>query len=169
MSYFKYTNKEALAVWDAMEKKEAEVRQHGKEFAALFGGNPVFRNDLTSASFYGVRFESNPYISAELWTKPNGNNGYSSTPKVKAPKGMGKEAKALAAKWKENYPTLKLDRELMLDALGLDWGMLFMTGCHYFRHCDAIYVETGARPKASAGGIEIFGSEFKKAKFDAKA
>ncbi|WP_426817641.1 hypothetical protein ACP3TC_04820 [Winslowiella sp. 2C04] len=169
MSYYKFTTPDALAAWDAMEKKEAEVRQHGKEFAALFGGNPVFRNDLTRASFYGVRFESNPYISAELWTKPNGNNGYSSTPKVKAPKGMGKEAKALAAKWKENYPTLKLDREPMLDALGLDWGMLFITGCHYFRHGDAIYVETGARPKTSAGAIEIIGSEFNEAKSAAKA
>ncbi|QUG75438.1 hypothetical protein GKQ23_10770 [Erwinia sp. E602] len=164
MSFYKFSTPAALTAWNEMDQQEAELIQQAATFAALFGAKPVFKNDLTCAYLYGVRFDGAAYGDPALWTKPTEQTGYAAWPRAKAPKGMGDEHKALAALWKEQKPLITVKRDSFLQSVGLDWGMLFLTGCTYFRRDDAIYFSTGAKPDPAAGGVEILGSEYQQAK-----
>ena len=164
MSFYKFNTAAVLAAWDDVEKQEEELRQQSKTFAALFGAVPVFNSDLTRAYLYGVHFEKSIYADPSLWTKPTEQSGFSSWPRAKAPKGMGEAHRALVALWRDQKPKIEVSREPFLKSAGLDWGMLFMTGCAYFRHGDTVYFSTGAKPDPAAGGIEILGSEYQLAK-----
>lgn len=168
MSFYKISTPEALAAWDAMQQAGAELRRQGAAFAKLFGARPVFKNDVTSTSFRGIRFHGTTYVSESLWTQPTNNNGYCSWPKSKAPRGMSAEHKALMEIWNSNRPKTSVDVSAFYPAIGLDWGILFMTGFFMFRHADTIYIETGAKPKADVGAVEILGSEYNAAKQEAK-
>lgn len=168
MSFYKINTPAALAAWDAMQQADAALRQQGAQFAKLFGARPVFKNDVTSTSFHGVRFHGTTYVSESLWTQPTNNNGYCSWPKSKAPRGMSAEHKELTALWNSNRPKNSVDVSAFYPAIGLDWGILFMTGFSMFRHANTIYIETGAKPKADAGAVEILGSEYNAAKREAK-
>ena len=77
---------------------------------------------------------------------------------------MAEQHKALTELWGGQVPKEAVDRAAFYPALGLDWGMLFLTGLAMFRHGDTIYIETGATPKPEAGAIEILGSEYKAAR-----
>jgi hypothetical protein len=81
---------------------------------------------------------------------------------------MSAEHKALMEIWNSNRPKKSVDVSAFYPAIGLDWGILFMTGFAMFRHADTIYIETGAKPKADAGAVEILGSEYNAAKQEAK-
>lgn len=164
MSYFKISTPEAIAAWDDLHQKDGDLRKEGQSFADLFGGKAVFINDLTRITFYGVRFDGAPYGSADLWTKPNEKKGYACWPKAKAPRGMNEEHKALTELWNGQAPTVAVDRTVFYPALGLDWGVLFLTGLGMFRNGDTIYFDTGATPKPEVGAIEILGSDYKAAK-----
>lgn len=164
MIFYKFISPEALAAWDAMHKQETELRQHAATFAALFGAKPVFKSDLTRSYLFGVRFDGAAYLDPALWTKPTEQTGFSCWPRAKAPKGMGADHKALVELWAVQKPGFDVNRDPFLKSVGLDWGMLLLTGCAYFRHGDAIYFNTGAKPDAAAGGIEILGSEYQQAK-----
>lgn len=164
MSYYKFSTLAALAAWDLMEVQEAELKEEGDSFAKLFSAQAVFKRDFISTTFFGVKFPLGPYLSADLWTKPTAQNGWSSTPKRTAPAGMRQESKALNELWEVQRPKQRLERDPFYQSIGLDWSSLFMAGCAYFRHNDVIYIETSAEPKPEAGGVEILGSEFKEAK-----
>lgn len=168
MSFYKFNTPVALAAWDVMKQADADLRKQGAVFAELFGARPVFKNDVTSTSFHGVRFHGTTYVSESLWTQPTSNNGFCSWPKSKAPRGMSAEHKALMEIWNSNRPKKSVDVSAFYPAIGLDWGILFMTGFAMFRHADTIYIETGAKPKADAGSVEILGSEYNAAKQEAK-
>lgn len=168
MSFYKFNTPTAIAAWDAMKLADSELRKQGTAFAELFGARPVFKKDVTSTSFHGIRFHGTTYVSASLWTQPTSNNGYCSWPKAKAPRGMSASHKALMELWNGCRPKQSVDVSAFYPAIGLDWGILFMTGFAMFRHADAIYIETGAKPKADAGAIEILGSEYNAAKREAK-
>lgn len=167
MSFYKFTTAAALAAWDLMEKTEADLKQQSRTFAALFGATPVFSNDLTRGSLHGVVFTGPAYVDPALWTKPTDSTGFSCRPRAKAPKGMAAKHKALVALWREQKPAFSVDRTAFFESVGLDWGMLFMTGCAYFRHGNAIYFETGAKPAESASAVEILGSEYQQARKEA--
>lgn len=167
MSFYKCSTPEALAAWDEVAKQEADLRQQATTFAALFGAEPVFKSDLTRSYLYGVLFDGAAYGDPALWTKSTDKTGYAAWPRAKSPKGMKAEHKALAALWKEQKPSITVKREPFIQSIGLDWGMLLLTGFTYFRHADAIYLETGARPAESANAIEILGSEYHQARKEA--
>ncbi|MFC7776737.1 hypothetical protein ACFQW4_06660 [Pantoea sp. GCM10028869] len=172
MAYWKFIKPEQLAAWDKLRADETKMRAEGKEFAARFGARPVFSNDISRSVFHGVNFNEVFHVAKELWTKPSSNNGFASWPKARAPKGLSEEFKSLSAEWKVNYPQTKVSNDEFYSIIGLDWGMLFISGITYFRHGDAIYVETKAQPKQEAEGVEIVGSVFDAAKreyLDAKA
>lgn len=160
MSYFKFTSEKALTAWSAIQAKDAELRKQSMSFAALFGGIPVHSTSITSTTFHGVLFSSSPYVSAALWTKPAQKDGYSRRPRARAPKGLETEHAALKLLWNGQAPTESVDLTELYPAIGLDWGMLFLTGLHMFRFSGAVYVETGATPAPEADPIEILGSEF---------
>lgn len=164
MSYFKISTPEAIAAWNDLNQKDANLRKEGQSFADLFGGKAVFSNDLTRTSFYGVHFDGEPYASPELWTKPTEGKGYACWPKAKAPRGMNEEHKALAELWSGQVPMVAVDRTVFYPAIGLDWGMLFLTGLGIFCHDNTIYFETGSTPNPDVGAIEILGSDYKAAK-----
>lgn len=164
MSFFKFTSAEALAGWDKLQADAQELRGAGESFAALFGGKAVFTSDGVRESFAGVKFAGPIYVSSEIWTKPTSRTGFACWPKSKAPAGKSDEHKALSDIWNAQRPKMFVDKAVFYPLLGLDWGTLLFTGITYFRHGDAIYVETPATPKASAGAIEILGSEFDQAK-----
>lgn len=161
MSYWKFTSKEALAAWDEMERQEAVLKEQGASFAALFGGKPVYQKTVCDWRFYGVRFDSaKVYGGIELWTKPTSKNGYAQQPRVKVPASLKRESEALWQLWNAQRPSVTADREAFYESIGLDWGNLIFSGFSMFRHGDVIYAETGATPKAEAGGVEILGSEY---------
>lgn len=164
MSYFKFTTSEALAAWDDMWQKDAALRKAGQSFAKLFGGRAVFNNDITRTSFYGIVFDDQIYASPTLWTAGKENTRYARWPKAKAPRGMAGEHRALTELWNGQYPKDVVDRCGFYRALGLDWGMLFLTGCQWFHQQGAIFIETGATPTPGSGAIEILGSEYKAAR-----
>lgn len=167
MSFYKFSTPEALSAWDDVSKQEADLRQQAATFSALFGAQPVFKSDLTRSYLYGVRFDGVAYGNPALWTKPTEQTGYACWPRAKAPKDMGDPHKALVELWHEQKPAFSVDRTAFFESVGLDWGMLFMTGCAYFRHGDAIYFETGAKPAESASAVEILGSEYQQARKEA--
>lgn len=160
MSYWKFTSKEALAAWDEMERQEAVLKEQGESFAALFGGKPVYQKTVCDWRFYGVRFDGHVYVAADLWTKPTSKNGYAQQPRVKVPTSLKRESEALWQLWNAQRPSVTADREAFYESIGLDWGNLIFSGFSMFRHGDVIYAETGATPKAEAGGVEILGSEY---------
>lgn len=160
MSYWKFTSKEALAAWDEMERQEAVLKAQGASFAALFGGKPVYQKTVCDWRFYGVRFDGHVYVAADLWTKPTSKNGYAQQPRVKVPTSLKRESEALWQLWNAQRPSVTADREAFYESIGLDWGNLIFSGFSMFRHGDVIYAETGATPKAEAGGVEILGSEY---------
>lgn len=161
MSYWTFTSKEALAAWDEMERQEAVLKEQGASFAALFSGKPVYQKTVCDWRFYGVRFDSaKVYGGIELWTKPTSKNGYAQQPRVKVPASMKRESEALWQLWNEHRPSMKVNRDAFFEAIGFDWGTLLFSGFGMFRHGDVIYAETGATPKAEAGGVEILGSEY---------
>ncbi len=164
MSFFKFTSDAALAGWEKIQADAEQLRAAGNSFAALFGGKAVFTSDGIRESFYGVKFSGAMYVSAELWTKGTSRTGFATWPKSKAPKGLIEEHKALQALWNEQRPKFGVEKGGFFPLIGLDWGTLLFTGITYFRHGDAIYVETSATPEANAGAIEILGSEYDKAK-----
>lgn len=164
MSFFKFTSAEALAGWEKLQGDAKKLRAAGTSFASLFDAKPVFNSDGVREAFYGVKFSGGIYVSADLWTKATSRTGFACWPKSKAPAGMAEEHKALQALWNEQRPKLDVDKAAFFPLIGLDWGTLLFTGITYFRHGDAIYVETSAAPKASAGAIEILGSEYDQAK-----
>lgn len=168
MSFYKINTPAAIAAWDVMHQADAALRKQGAAFAELFGARPVFKNDVTSTSFHGIRFDGKFYVSESLWTQPTSNNGFCSWPKAKAPRGMSASHKVLMEMWSSNRPKQSVDVSAFYPAIGLDWGILFMTGFAMFRHADTIYIETGAKPKADAGAVEILGSEYNAAKQEAK-
>lgn len=164
MSFFKFTSAEALTGWDKLQEDANKLRAAGESFAALFGGKPVFTSDGVRESFAGVKFSGAVYVSLEIWTKPTSRTGFACWPKSKAPTGMADEHKTLLAIWNEQRPKIYVDKAAFFPLIGLDWGTLLFTGITYFRHGEALYVETSATPKATAGAIEILGSEFDQAK-----
>lgn len=163
MSFYKFTTPAALAAWDEMDHAEKELRSKGKAFAESFGGNAVYKSDLSRLRFYGVSFPGEMYISAQLWIKPMSNTNYASWPRSKPPKGMQDEHKALCDLWKTHHPGNSVSRDEFFVSVGLDWGMLFLTGFQYFRLGDVIYFDTSSTPKADSGDVEILGSEYKDA------
>lgn len=169
MSYWKFTSKEALAAWDDMERQEAELKSQGESFAALFDGKPVYQKTMCDWRFYGVRFDGHVYVAADLWTKPTSKNGYSQQPRVKVPASLKRESEALWQLWNAQRPSVTADREAFYESIGLDWGNLLFSGFSMFRHGDVIFAETGATPKAEAGGVEILGSEYGAARKAAEA
>lgn len=164
MSFFKFTSAEALAGWERLQADAKELRVAGEAFAALFNGTAVFTSDGVRESFAGVKFSGPIYGTPEIWTKPTSRTGFACWPKSKSPVGRAQEHKALSDIWNAQRPKMCIDKSIFYPLLGFDWGTLLFTGITYFRHGDAIYVETGATPKAAAGGIEILGSEFDQAK-----
>lgn len=160
MSYWKFTSKEALAAWEEMERQEAELKAQGESFAALFGGKPVYQKTMCDWRFYGVRFDGHVYVAADLWTKPTSKNGYAQQPRVKVPASLKRESEALWLLWYAQRPSVTADRKSFYESIGLDWGNLLFSGFDSFRSGDVIYVQTGATPKAEAGGVEILGSEY---------
>lgn len=160
MSFWKFSSKEALAAWDEMERQEAELKKQGDEFSALFGGKPVYQKTACDWRFYGVRFDGREYNNPALWTKATSKNGYAQQPRVKVPAALKRESEALWQLWNDQRPHKIADREAFYQSIGLDWGNLLFSGFAMFRHGDVIYVETGATPKAEAGGVEILGSEY---------
>lgn len=168
MSFYKINTPAAIAAWDLMKQADAALRKQGTAFAELFSARPVFKKDVTSTSFHGIRFHGATYVSKSLWTQPTSNNGYCSWPKSKAPRGMTASHKALMELWNSGRPKQSVDVSAFYPAIGLDWGILFMTGFSMFRHADTIYIETSAKPKADAGAVEILGSEYNAAKREAK-
>ena len=160
MSFWKFTSKEALAAWDEMELQEAELKKQGDEFSALFGGKPVYQKTACDWRFYGVRFDGREYNNPALWTKATSKNGYAQQPRVKVPAILKRESEALWQLWNEHRPSMKVNRDSFFEAIGFDWGTLLFSGFGMFRHGDVIYAETGATPKAEAGGVEILGSEY---------
>lgn len=169
MSFWKFSSKEALAAWDEMERQEAELKAQGGSFAALFGGKPVYQKTACDWRFYGVRFDGREYNNPALWTKATSKNGYAQQPRVKVPAALKRESEALWQLWNEHRPHKIADREAFYQSIGLDWGNLLFSGFAMFRHGDVIYVETGATPKAEAGGVEILGSEYGAARKAAEA
>ena len=169
MSFWKFSSKEALAAWDEMERQEAELKKQGDEFSALFGGKPVYQKTACDWRFYGVRFDGREYNNPALWTKATSKNGYAQQPRVKVPSALKRESEALWQLWNEHRPHKIADREAFYQSIGLDWGNLLFSGFAMFRHGDVIYVETGATPKAEAGGVEILGSEYDAARKAAEA
>jgi len=164
MSFFKFTSAEALSGWDRLQADANVLREAGETFASLFGGRAVFTSDGVRESFAGVKFSGAMYLSPEIWTKPTSRTGFACWPKSKAPAGKAEEHKALSDAWNAQRPKMYVDKAVFYPLLGLDWGTLLFTGITYFRHGDAIYVETSATPKAAAGAVEILGSEFEQAK-----
>lgn len=165
MAYWKFIKPEQLAAWDAKAQNEAKLREEGESLAAIFGGKPVFKGDITRTYFHGVKFGSAPfYVAKELWTVPKSDNGYSSWPKARPPKGMGEQHKSLKKLWADNYPQTRVSTDDFLKSIGFDWGMLLLYGITYFRVGDAIFVKTGAKPNEDAKAVEILGSEFDSAK-----
>lgn len=164
MSYFKYQTPEALAAWDKLKADQKQMRAEGAKFSALFGGRPVFSNDISRSRFHGVKFDDAFYVAKELWTKPTSSTGFASWPKARAPKGLSEEYKALTELWKANYPLASVDNDEFYKAVGFDWGMLLICGVTYFAFDGAVYVSTTAKPKEGFGAVEIVGSEFDKAK-----
>lgn len=166
MSYFKFSSTEALAAWADMERQEQELKAQSESFVALFGGKPVFQKTACDTRFYGVRFifDGEIYGDHELWTKPASRNGYAQQPRRKVPASLKRESEALWQLWNEKRPTLIADREAFYQSIGLDWGNLLFSGIEMFLHDGAIYVQTGATPKAEAGGEEILGSVYNNAK-----
>lgn len=164
MSFFKFTSAEALTGWDKLQTDAEKLRAAGNAFAAQFDSKPVFSSDGVREAFHGVKFSNGMYVSAELWTKPTSRTGFACWPKSKAPVGMVEEHKALQEIWTEQRPRIEVDKAAFFPLIGLDWGTLLFTGITYFRYGDALFIETSATPKATAGGIEIMGSEFDQAK-----
>lgn len=164
MSYFKFTTSEAIAAWDDMQAKDAALRDAGKKFASLFNGRAVFSNDITRTAFYGVTFSAEACCEQSLWTIGTASTRYARWPKSKAPRGMAEQHRVLKEQWESQYPKGSVDRCEFYKSIGLDWGMLFLTGCQWFRHEDAIYIETGATPAPESGAVEILGSDFKAAR-----
>lgn len=168
MSYWKFTSAEALAAWDDMEKQEAELRKKGKEFAALFGAEPVFQRTINEVRFYGVRFDVIVHVHHALWTKATSKNGFAQMPKVKVPADLKWKSETLWEQWNDHRPSIKVNRDAMFESIGYDWGNLLFAGFEIFRHADVIYVQTKATPKPEAGGVEILGSEYAAAQRAAK-
>lgn len=160
MSYWKFTSKEALAAWDEVKRQEAELRAQSDSFAALFGGKAVPQVTINEIRFYGVRFDGREFGNPALWTKATSKNGYAQQPRVKVPASLKRESEALWQLWNEHRPSMKVNRDAFFEAIGFDWGTLLFSGFGMFRHGDVIYAETGATPKAEAGGVEILGSEY---------
>jgi hypothetical protein len=164
MSYFKYSNAEAIAALAKLHSEEKQMCKEGDKFAALFNAKAVYSNDINSSRFHGVRFEDGFYVNPELWTKPTSFKGFACRPKSRAPKGMVEEYKDLNEIWKANFPKAKVNCDEFYKAIGFDWGMLLFCGISYFPFNDAVYVSTTAKPKEGFGAVEIVGSEFDKAK-----
>lgn len=167
MSFYKFTTPEVLAAWDAVHKQETDLRQQATTFAALFGAKPVFKSDMMRTYLYGIRFDAAAYLDPGLWTKPTEQTGFACWPRAKAPKGMADNHKALMELWTVQKPDISVDRDPFLESAGLNWGMLFLTGCSYFRHGDTVYFNTGTKPDPAAGGVEILGSDYQLAKKNA--
>lgn len=160
MSYWKFTSKEALAALDEVERQKEELRALSDSFAALFGGKASLQRTINEIRFFGVRFDGREFGNPALWTKATSKNGYAQQPRVKVPANLKRESEALWQLWNEHRPSMKVNRDAFFEAIGFDWGTLLFSGFSMFRHGDVIYAETGATPKAEAGGVEILGSEY---------
>jgi len=181
MSYFKVEAPAALAAWDEVDAQNKALQKAGREFAALFGGIAVFQYSVTSRWFTGIRINHLPAgHEPQLWTVPTPKTGWSSVPLRNFPRskswGVGADIAAikqqhadLVALWDEKRPTVRVEKEGLLKALGYDWGTLVFAGFEYFRFGDAVYINTSAAPATEAGAVEILGSVYDAARRDLAA
>ncbi|EMM5104270.1 hypothetical protein WAT02_002274 [Serratia marcescens] len=170
MSFYKTTTEAAIQAWDFESLKRKELNEKAKEFAAKFGAKALYYTDAVEHRFYAVAFPDGvpTFGHRSLWTAATAANRFTTTPKRKAPKGLGKEHKELLEMWDEGYPKETVSRETLWSALGLDWGTLIISGIAIFRLKDAIYFKTSAKPKLEFGAVEIMGSEYSAAAEDYK-
>ena len=162
MSYYKINTAAAIAAWHVEDEVLKRLQRESREFAKRFGAIAVFERSINTISFRGVRLASPAHPT--IWTKPTQNNGWICQPLKKAPVGLKDEHATLIAEWEEYRPKFTVDQDPLFEALGIDWGMLFLSGYTLFMHDNEIYLDVKAVPRPNAEAVEILGSVFNEAK-----
>ncbi|MDH2066864.1 hypothetical protein [Pantoea sp. GD03673] len=167
MGYWKFTSAEALAAWEKGGADEVQMCKEAAELSSLPGGKTALKSDLTRSTFCDVNFEAAPYIAKESETVPAGNTGYTSWPEARLPKGIKEEHLAIQKLWSDHIPKTKInndEHDELRKAMGLERRMLILSGLTFFRHGEAIYVQTGVTLKDGFAPIEIVVSKYAKAR-----
>lgn len=167
MSYFKNTNPEALAAWEAQEQGKAKLRDESDRFAAEFDGKAILSSSANSHSFCGVKL-NNYHARPDniLWTSPDRSSGVSRprSSLKKRPewtKEQFVEFKLQLEQLEQRYRAAqwpaRIDREPFWNAIGTSWGELLFAGISAFEHGGALFINTGLKLE---GCSEILGSEY---------
>lgn len=168
--YYKTNDASALEAVDAYNKEANSIRAEGLKLAEYFGGKLLVNNSVYGFRVAGLQFD--PPKSTVLWTVPDWQTSAGkqrprktiakATPELKA------ELKQIQEKYNELFPKREADFNIVLSALGTDWGELLFSGLSYFLHDGYIYF--GCSVKVADHMQEILASEYEAAKkaFEAK-
>lgn len=162
--YYKATG-EAVNAWNKYQQQAEALKQRFSEFAKHFDAKPVFDKGVESMRFYGLKLnEYETRGDADLWTKPNKNNGFTSNLRSRI---TGKENAARLKALKDKYRKLWPDEacvslEPLYKSIGCDWGTFLFSGLQLFACDDAVYLATSLN--LTVGVEEITGSEYQTAK-----
>lgn len=158
ISYYKISNKDALAAFEKFEAEKKVLQQDALAFKLAFGAQAIlFQSDFNRISFAGLSF--NPIKDMDTWTKPDKQGIQRPRPikSVKADKKQDHEK--LLTEWSLNRPKwVNLDEAL--NSIGLNWANFFFGGVFkYFIFNGYLYLKSSEKPSVEA--TEIVGSEFK--------
>ena len=167
MSYFKNTNPEALAAWEAQEQGKAKLKEDSDKFAAGFDGKAVLSSSADSHSFYGVKLNNyHARPDSILWTAPDRSSGVS-RPRSSLKKRpewtkeqlveFKQQLEQLEHRYKAALWPSRIYREPFWNAIGTSWCELVFSGISVFEHGGALFIETGLKLE---GCTEILGSEY---------
>ncbi|HGY4723309.1 TPA: hypothetical protein ACNV1G_004558 [Citrobacter amalonaticus] len=162
MKYFKYIHEAATEAMDNLYVARQALFDEGVAFCQRFGGRPVFGESITDVSFRGIKFNDPLPEVPEIWTKPEHDSG-ACWPRKRVPSSLRQASNDLHHEWDAHRPRSRVNSEALYTALGLNWGMLILTGATYFRYQGVVYLATSSTPEASAGAVEILGSEYEAA------
>jgi hypothetical protein len=167
MSYFKNTNPEALAAWDAQEQAKIKLHKESDEFAEKFDGEKLISSSTDCHCFYGIRLNNWDVRSDRiLWTYPERRTGVSVPRSAlkKQPEWTKEQFIEFRRQLKElkkryntaSYPSL-VALEPFWQAIGTTGNALLFFGIHVFKYDGAIYIKTDLKLER---GAEILGSEY---------
>jgi hypothetical protein len=167
MSYFKNTNPEALAAWDAQEQAKIKLRKESDALAEEFNGERLVSSAVERIAFYGIKLNNwHDRPDNILWTVPERGTGASWPRKSikKRPEWTKKqftEYKTQLEELKQRYDAMvkpsPIDRDPLWNAIGTSWGELLFAGISMFEHDGALFIKTDRQLE---GCTEILGSEY---------
>lgn len=172
--FYKTTAPAALAAIQAWDAKRAEFDAKREKLKDVFGGpgSPMYSGNDNYVG--GVKISDSRDLDVH-WRRPD-EYGYRALRSSAVPeKGSTKQARAaikvehqrLLDLWNEHCPD-RISKDEVWQAIGLDWGSVWLSGGIFFEHEGTVYLHLGfslqLEGKQVEGAVEIVSSELEAAR-----